>query len=167
MLSAERDHDGWVFRALALVDGRRIGQHQLVQLTKAVIDVPAVEIDAELAFLHVDARYDAEIAVVDVLVVVVLDLHHLIARAEGPAEALDADLAGRVQRVLQLDIERAGTEAAAVHWAEHLDVAYRVKPEALGDAFPHNRQDLPHPLFRVRSTDEIEITPLDMSPAWH
>ena len=62
------------------MDGRRIGQHQLIQLTKAVIDVAAVEIDAELAFLHVDARHDAEIAVVDVLVVIVLDLHDLVAR---------------------------------------------------------------------------------------
>ena len=102
-------------------------------------------------------RHDAEIAVVDVLVVVVLDLHDLVARAECPAEALDADLARWVQRVLQLDIERAGTEAAAVHRAEHLDVAYRVEPEALGDAFPHDCQQLPNPLFRVRRIDEIEV----------
>ena len=59
---------------------------------------------------------------------------------------------------MQLDIERTSTEAAAVHRAEHLDVAYGVKPEALGDAFPHNRQDLTHPLFRVRRIDEIEVS---------
>src|SRR5438105_1201220 len=28
VLSAERDHDGWVFRALALVDCGRIGKHR-------------------------------------------------------------------------------------------------------------------------------------------
>jgi hypothetical protein len=48
--------------------------------------------------------------------VVVLDLHDLIPRAECPAEALDPDLARRVRRVLQLDIEGAGTEATTVHW---------------------------------------------------
>jgi hypothetical protein len=48
-----------------------------------------------------DTRYDAEIAVVDVLVVVVLDLHDLVGRAEGPAEAFDADLPGRVQLLLK------------------------------------------------------------------
>jgi ATP-dependent exoDNAse (exonuclease V) alpha subunit len=51
---------------------------------------------------------DAKIAVVDVLVVVVFGLHDLVARTEGPAEALDADLAGRVQRLLQLDIAAQG-----------------------------------------------------------
>ena len=45
-------------------------------------------------------------------IVIVLDLHDLVARAEGPAETLDADLAGRVQRRLQVDVEGAGTEAA-------------------------------------------------------
>src|SRR5499427_8829242 len=69
----------------------------------------------ELAFFHLDARNDAEIAVVDVLVVIVLDLHDLVARAEGPAEAFDADLARGVECILKLDIEGASTEAAAVH----------------------------------------------------
>src|SRR5207302_1262038 len=92
MLSAERDQNGWVFRALALVGGRRIGQHQLIQLAKAVIDVAPVEIDAEFALLHVDVRHGAEIAVVDVLVVIVLDLYDLVART-GPTEAFDADIA--------------------------------------------------------------------------
>jgi hypothetical protein len=36
-----------------------------------------------------------------------------------PTEALYADLARRVQRVLQLDIERAGPETTPVHRAEH------------------------------------------------
>jgi hypothetical protein len=101
MLSAEWDHDGWVLRALALVDRRRTGQHQFIQLAKAVGDFAAVEIDAELAFLHVDAEHDAEIAVVNLLVIIVFDLHDLVARAECPAEALDADIAWRVQRVLR------------------------------------------------------------------
>jgi len=40
----------------------------------------------------------------DLLVVVVLDLHHLIAGREGPTEALDLTLAGRVQRRLSFDV---------------------------------------------------------------
>jgi len=38
-------------------------------------------------------------------VVIVLDLHDLVAWAESPAEAFDADLSGRIQSLLQLDIE--------------------------------------------------------------
>src|SRR5437868_549376 len=157
VLRRQRDDHSRVFRALALVDGRRIGQHQLIQLTKAVSDVTAVEIDAKLPFLHVDARHDAEIAVVDVVVVIILDLNDLVARAECPAEALDADLARRVQRVLQLDIERASTEAATVHRAEHLDVAYRVQSETFGYPVLHNHQELSNTLFRIRRVDEVEV----------
>jgi hypothetical protein len=98
------------------------------------------EIDCEFAFLHVDAWDDAEVAVVDLLVVIVLDLHDFVARTEGPAEPFDADLARRVQRVVQLDIERACPEAATVHRAQHLNVSYRVEPEALWDPLLHDRQ---------------------------
>jgi hypothetical protein len=38
-------------------------------------------------------------------VVIVLDLHDLVAWAESSAEAFDADLSGRIQSLLQLDIE--------------------------------------------------------------
>src|SRR5262252_2105019 len=122
MLSTEGDYDGWIFRALALVNRRCIGEHQLIQVAKPVDDLSTVKLDADFAFLHVDARHHAEVAIVDILVVIVLDLHDLVARTEGPAEPLDADLARRVQRVLQLDVERAGTETTPVHWTENLDV---------------------------------------------
>ena len=56
--------------------------------------------------------------VVDLLVVVVLDLHHLVARREGPAETLDLAFAGRVEGGLELDVERAGAGAAPVSTAE-------------------------------------------------
>ena len=79
MLGHDRDHHGRVFRALALVDGRRIGRVPVIELAKSIGDVAAVETDDELAVFHVDARHDAEIAVVDVLVIVVLDLHHFLA----------------------------------------------------------------------------------------
>ena len=101
-------------------------------------------------------RHDAEIAVVDVLVVVVLDLHDLVAGTEGPAEALDADVAGRVQRLLQLDVERARAEAAAVHRTQHLDVADRIEAETLRDALAHDGQHLPHAVFRIRGIDKVE-----------
>src|SRR5712692_3442393 len=157
VLRRQRNYDGRVFRALALVDGRRVGEHQLVEFAKAVGNFAAIEVDDELAFLHIDARHDAKVAVVDFLVVIVLDLHDLVARTEGPAEAFDTDLAGRIQRLLELDIEGAGTEAAAVHRTEDLDVAYRVEPETFGDPVPHDRQQLPHPLFCLRRIDEIEV----------
>jgi len=44
MLGGQRDHHGRVFRALALVDRRRIGEHKLVELAKAIANFAAVEI---------------------------------------------------------------------------------------------------------------------------
>ena len=67
VLDAERDHDGRVFRALALVDGRRIGQFQLIELAEAVDDGATIEVDSEFALFHIDACNDAEVAIVDLL----------------------------------------------------------------------------------------------------
>jgi len=58
--------------------------------------------------LHVDARHDAEIAVVDLLVVVVLDLHDLVAWTEGPTEPVDEVMAGQLKRLVQFNLERSG-----------------------------------------------------------
>src|SRR6516165_2338120 len=167
VLGRQRDDHRRVLRALALMDCRRVGEHQLVELAKAVGNFAAIEIDVELAFLHVDVGHDAEVPVVDLLVIIVLDLHDLVARTEGPAETVNADLARRVQHVLQLYIERAGTEAAPIHWAENLDVAYRVEPEALWDALLHDRQQLSHSLFRVRRVDEVEVTAVGSGEIGH
>jgi hypothetical protein len=62
VLSAERDYDRWVIRALAFMDSRSLGEHQLIQLAKAVGDFAAIGISDELAFLDVDAGHDAQIA---------------------------------------------------------------------------------------------------------
>jgi hypothetical protein len=104
---------------------------------------------------------------VDLVVVIVLDLHDLVARTEGPAEAFDADLARRVQLFLKLDIQGASTEAAPVHRAQHLDVAHWIEPEALRDALPHDRQQLSHRPFRVRRIDEVEVAAVNRSQIGH
>ena len=70
------------------------------------------------------------------------------------------DLARRVQRLLQLDVERPRPEPAAVHRAEHLDVAHRVEPEAARDALAHQRQQLRHPGLRVGRVHEVEVRAL-------
>jgi len=49
------------------VDGRRIGQFQLIELAEAVDDGATIEVDSEFALVHVAARYYAEVAIVDLL----------------------------------------------------------------------------------------------------
>ena len=59
--------DRVVLRSAAPVDGRRIGQFQLIELAEAVDDGATIEVDSEFALVHVAARYYAEVAIVDLL----------------------------------------------------------------------------------------------------
>lgn len=56
-----RDHDRRVFGSLALVDRRRIGWHDSIQLPKAVADGPAVKTHAHLTLLGIDIINAADI----------------------------------------------------------------------------------------------------------
>src|SRR5689334_797294 len=97
VLGHDRDHDGRVLRALALMDGHGIGRDQRVELAKAVGDRTAVEAGVEFADIGIDVVDITDVTVIDLLVVVVLDLHDLIARRESPIEALDLAIAGRIE----------------------------------------------------------------------
>jgi hypothetical protein len=54
---------------LALVDCRRVGEHQLIELAKAVSNFATIEVDAEFAFLQIDANTTLLIVVLVVGVV--------------------------------------------------------------------------------------------------
>ena len=120
--------------ALALVDGGGISGNQRVKLAEAVGHRPPVERRGQFARVGIDVDDIPDVANVDFLVVVIFDLHDLVAGRKGPAETLDFAFAGGVQRRLQFDVERTRANAAAVHRAEHLDVADRVQAETLWDA---------------------------------
>src|SRR6478736_4101309 len=72
MLGEHRDDHGGIFRTLALVDGRSVGGHQHVELAKSVCDGPAIKAGNELARIGINVVDDANVAVVDLLFVVVL-----------------------------------------------------------------------------------------------
>ena len=73
--------------------------------SKSVSDRSAVEARDKLDHIGIDVVDSADIAVVDLLVVVVLDLHHLIARGKGPAKPLDLPIAGGIERGLQFNVQ--------------------------------------------------------------
>jgi hypothetical protein len=86
--------------------------YQHVELAKSVSDGSAVKARDDLARIRVDVVDITNIAVVDLLIVVVLDLHDLVAGG-GPAEP--SAIAGRIERGLQFDVQRTCPRAAAVH----------------------------------------------------
>ena len=58
---------------------------------------------------------------------------------------------------LQLDVEGPRAHAAAVHWAEDLDVLDRIEAKTLRDALRNQLNDARYSLLWIRSRDEIEI----------
>ena len=61
---------------------------------------------------------------------------------------------GTVQGLLQLDVQGPGTEAAAVHRAQHLDVADRIEPVAFRDALADDLDDFGGTIFGISALDE-------------
>ena len=55
--------------------------------------------------------------------------------AKARPEFLDLWVSSRIESPLQLDIQRTGSEPAAVHRAEHLDVVHGIEAEAAGNTF--------------------------------
>ena len=157
VLGQNGNHDGGIFGALAFVNGRGVGRHQRVEFAKAINDSAPIEAGGEFAVVWIDIVDVADVTVIDFLVVVILDLHDLVAGREGPAKAFDLSLASRVQRFLQFDIERSGTDAATVHRTKHLDVADRIETEALGDSGLHQLYDPLHCGFRIVSLHKIKV----------
>src|SRR6516225_6385424 len=100
MLREDWDNHGGIFRPLALVNGRRVGRHQHIEFTESVLDGSAVEANSNFPRIDVDIVDGADVAVVDLLVVVVLDLHHLVAGCESPAESFNFAVAGEIKRRL-------------------------------------------------------------------
>src|ERR1700730_5380436 len=123
MLGEHRDDHSWVFRALAFMNGRRVRRHQHIEFSKCVSDRSAVEARNDLTRVGVNLVDGADIAVVDLLVVIVLNLHPLIAGSKGPAKPLDLPTTGGIERGLQLNVQLSRAYTNTVHRAPHLDVS--------------------------------------------
>jgi hypothetical protein len=94
MLRQHGNDDRRVFRALTFMDGYGIGRHQGVELTEAVGYKTPVEAGSEFALVKVDVYDTADVPIVDLLIMIVLDLHDLVAGREHPAEFFHFSFAG-------------------------------------------------------------------------
>src|SRR5262249_52708740 len=134
MLSEHWDDYSGIFRSLAFVNGRRVGRHHHIEFTESVFDGSAVEANSYFPSIGVDIVNGADVAVVNLLVVVVLDLHHLVAGGKSPAEAFNLAVAGGIERCLQFDVQRARTNTTPIHRTQHLDVADGIEAKSFRDA---------------------------------
>ena len=157
MLRHERNDHRWVFRALALVDARGVRRHKGVELAKAIGDRAPVKTGGEFAFFRLNVRHKPDVAVVDLLVIVVFDLHDLVAWREGPPEPFHLAISGGIERGLQFNIEGPCSDPASVHRAENLDVADRIETKAARDASFDQLDDARNRGLGIISLDEIEV----------
>ena len=67
---------------------------------KSVSNRPTVKGRSDLSCIRVNIVDVADIAVVDLLVVIVLDLHDFVAGGEGPAKPLYLAITGGIERGL-------------------------------------------------------------------
>jgi hypothetical protein len=129
----------------------------LVEFAERVGYWASIESNRHLAEFEMDGFDVADIAIIDLFVIVVLDLHDLVADGKGRPEFLDLWFFARIESPLQLDIQRTGAKSAAIHRAENLDVAHRIEAELAGmrslDKFDEPRDG--H--IRLGSRDEIKV----------
>ena len=97
VLGQHRHHDGGIFASLALVDRNGVGQQQLVEVALFVGTLRSKYCTVSVRLCLVDRGDESDVAVIDVLVVVVPSLHQLVpnrsvraARDEPPAAGLSA-----------------------------------------------------------------------------
>ncbi len=151
MLGEDRDDDDRVLAPLGLVDGDRVSGEEFVKVGEVVLHEAFVHSHGELCGVAINRHDPPEVPVEDVLVVVVADLHHLVADAVEPPETLDfgdhavavkLELclgALRVQGGLEFAVQVFDAADAAVHGGHHLDVLDGVELEGawdlLGDEF--------------------------------
>ena len=127
----DRYHDDREFRPLALMDSDGVGRHYLVEVREGIFYLSPVKFDTYLVVVIVDKRYEAYVAVEDILFVIVLYLHYLVAETvEGLAAAYA--IAARIDGLLQGCIESRRADIALIHRREHLDVG-RLQSVSLWD----------------------------------
>ena len=134
VLGNQGQHHGREFRALRLVHRDRVSQGKLVGFAPVIIHRVTFEIDGQGMLERVEAGNKSDVAIEDVLVVVIDHLHYPVAGAEGLPVQRFLRLVGsrRVERRLQALVEGAHPGWAAVHGRQHLDVLAPAQTERAG-----------------------------------
>ena len=156
MLRVDDDDDGRIFAPLRLVDGRRVGKDELVEVSAVVFDRTPVEVHNHRAVVGVDGLHESDVAVVDILVVVVTELHHAVADAEH-RPAANNRIPTRIQRLLEFHVEIVRPQDVLPHRHQNLHVLQGIHPELARNA---RRHELDRPFdahLRILAAHEVEV----------
>ena len=110
-----------------------VGEHEFFDFVGFVFDGLVVVKDGDFFRVLADFVDDADVSVKHVLVVVVADLHHAVARAPVAAGDFDAFFA-RIQEVLQKVVQLVDAERPFAHGREQLHFGLNVDVDFFLDA---------------------------------
>ena len=169
-----RDDNRRVLRALGLVDRDCVGELEALAVLEGILDEAVVETDRQVLSEAVDLGDDADVAVEDALallgrdavaaadlpdeVVVVPDLHDLVADAEQGASDLLLGLAAalRVHLLLEELVQALDAERALPLRGHDLDVE-GIHAEVARELVQHEGGDRCEDLIRCLTLDEEEV----------
>ena len=140
------------------MDRRGVSRHQRVQFAKAIGNRTTIKSSGQFPAVRLDPRHVADIAVVDLLIVVVLDLHNLVAGREGPTEPFDLVFASGIQRRLEFDVEGARSNPPRFIGQRTWTSRMGSRPNQPRDPGFHKLDDAGDCSLWIVSLDKIEIT---------
>ena len=136
--------------------GNRIGQNHFIQFAKIIDNITVIKGSGYLAFLGPNSGDAADIAVKNIFVIVVADLHDLIIDTESAVPADKAPISG-VHYGLKLMVEICGPNDPFVHRRQHLDIVYGIKAKSLGNPPVYKLQNNFQNFLWVILLNEIKI----------
>lgn len=126
MASQEGADDGGVFATLGFMDGAGVGEDEVFEGFFLIFDAFSVEIDEDA---DVGGLFDdADVAVEDVEVVIVSDLHDAVADAESFDVSIDG-FAVWIELCLKDLVDVFDAAGILAHGAEDLDIGHGVESE--------------------------------------
>ena len=167
MAGIENHDDGGVFATLALVDGAGVGEGKLVHFVALVFHGLVFKEYSYLVRVLADSVNDSRVAVEDVLVVVVADLHHAVAFTPADSGDSVAFHSGpcrgpfRVENVLQKGVQFERAERSLAHRGEQLHFGFEVDVDFAADAANEQFPDNLPCLLRCFEGDKVEVRPVD------
>lgn len=167
MAGIENHDDGGVFAALAFVDGAGVCEGELVHFVALVFHSLVFKEYSYLVCVLADPINDSRVAIENILVVVVADLHYAVAFApadSGDSVAFDSGPCRgpfRVKDVLQKGVELERAERSLAHRGEQLHFGFEVDVDFAADATNEQFSDNLSCLLRCFEGDKVEVRPVD------
>jgi hypothetical protein len=89
------------------VDCDGVGEGEFIEFSERVVDIALIESNDEFLFDRIDGVDGADIAIENLLVVIIFQLHDLVTNLEAPTEAVDMGFvrACGVQGLLEVEVK--------------------------------------------------------------